>query len=148
MLIKRLAIGVALIATLVLAFAYLNRGSNTSTISGRLTLEGGDKYGLRDFDSEKGPCYGASGRFGARGYSDINAGTTVLISNEKGTIIATGKLGTGSKRIDEDSCKFPYKVTGVPAAKIYSIEVSDRGKLTYSLSDLKKNNWKANLTLG
>jgi len=136
MLHTRLAIGTALIATLALIAGCSNGGPATHTISGQFTL--------RDYSSanERTPCRGLSG------YSDINAGTTVLISNEKGTIIATGELGTGSKDIYEDSCNFPYKVTGVPAAKIYSIEVSHRGKSTYSLSDLKKNNWKANLTLG
>jgi hypothetical protein len=39
-------------------------------------------------------------------------------------------------------------VEGIPDAKFYQVEVSHRGALTYSPSDLDQCGWKIELTLG
>jgi hypothetical protein len=76
------------------------------------------------------------------GYNDITAGAPVVVKDESGKILATGSLGS------ETSCRFPLTVDGIPDAKFYQVEVSHRGALTYSPSDLDQRGWKIELTLG
>jgi len=92
------------------------------------------------------------------GYDDIAEGTTVVVKNEKGTLIATGKLGQGGLSTDYNGigspgwqdvgCTFPFTVTGVPKASIYTVTVSNRGEQTYSADDLTAKNWNVELSLG
>lgn len=81
---------------------------------------------------------------GTGGYSDIAVGTSVVVKDQSGTVLATGHLSFKSG----NGCHWNLKVTDIPDASFYQVEVSHRGAITYSRADLDKANWEINLSLG
>lgn len=76
------------------------------------------------------PCSGTGG------YSDIDFGTQVNVTDADGTLVATGSLGLGEKT--EAGCAFPFTVDEIPpGSKFYTVEVSHRGGLTQTEADLR-----------
>ncbi|MET7904790.1 hypothetical protein ABZS86_26350 [Streptomyces sp. NPDC005355] len=76
------------------------------------------------------PCSGTGG------YSDIDLGTQVNITDEDGTLVATGSLGLGEKA--EAGCVFSFTVDDIaPGSKFYTVEVSHRGGLTQTEAALR-----------
>lgn len=70
---------------------------------------------------------------GYDGYSDITEGATVTVSDQTGTIIATGRLVNGITSPGAARCTFRIDVPDVPGGKaFYQVEVSHRGRQTYS----------------
>jgi hypothetical protein len=96
---------------------------------------------LKDANSTGAACTGLGG------YSDINAGTSVVVRDQSGKVLATGSLDAG-KIVSLETCEFAFSVQSVPDADFYQVEVSRRGNMTYSKSDLDKRNWKVSLSLG
>jgi hypothetical protein len=84
---------------------------------------------------------------GSRGYSDISAVAQVVVRNESGTVLATTSLGQG-EFLGTDQCYFEFSLGSLPRAQFYSFEISRRGELTYSLSELEENNWLFEASLG
>lgn len=73
---------------------------------------------------------------GTGGYSDIDFGTQVTVSDAAGTLVATGTLGLGQKT--EQGCEFPFTVDDItPGSKFHTVEVSHRGGLTQTEDDLR-----------
>jgi len=73
---------------------------------------------------------------GTGGYSDIDVGTQVNITDAAGTLVASGFLGLGEKT--EDGCTFSFTVDDItPGSKLYTVEVSHRGGLTKSEAELR-----------
>ncbi|MFE2520423.1 hypothetical protein ACFXG9_34915 [Streptomyces mirabilis] len=73
---------------------------------------------------------------GTGGYSDIDLGTQVNVTDADGTLVATGSLGLGEKT--EDGCVFPFTVDDItPGSKFYTVEVSHRGGLTQTEAALR-----------
>jgi hypothetical protein len=89
------------------------------------------------------------------GYDDIEVGAAVTVWNEKDTVIATSRLdaptfealGTSDFDRDYGTCTFPFTVE-VPKAEFYAIEISHRGKLTFSYQELVSKNWRVETSLG
>jgi hypothetical protein len=81
------------------------------------------------------------------GYSDIAFGTAVVVKDAKGEIIATGALGIG-ETTGSRICQFPLTVKGIPNSDFYSVEVSHRGALSYSIDELESEDWTLHLSLG
>ncbi|MFF4461192.1 hypothetical protein ACFY13_16760 [Streptomyces mirabilis] len=76
------------------------------------------------------PCSGTGG------YSDIDFGTQVNVTDADGTLVATGSLGLGEKT--EAGCVFPFTVDGIaPGSKFYTVEVAHRGGLTQAEAALR-----------
>ncbi|MGW3246554.1 hypothetical protein [Streptomyces sp. NPDC001070] len=76
------------------------------------------------------PCSGTGG------YSDIDFGTQVNITDADGTLVATGSLDFGEKT--EAGCTFAFTVDDItPGSKFYTVEVSHRGGLTQTETDLR-----------
>jgi hypothetical protein len=115
---------------------HASAGNNTITGTFTLTDSSSNYSTLSDGQS----CTGNSG------YNDIAAGTEVQVSNQAGTILATSSLGAGT--IQSGTCGFPFSVSHVPNASFYQIEVSHRGYVTLSKSELQNNDWTAGLALG
>jgi hypothetical protein len=62
---------------------------------------------------------------------DMGDGTTVIVYDSTGQSVAVGALGRGN--LTGLACSFPFDVENVPAGSgSYSVEVSHRGKLTFS----------------
>jgi hypothetical protein len=84
---------------------------------------------------------------GTGGYDDVDAGASVVVTNEQGTVIGTGSLGLGSASPGGD-CVFNFTVAGLPEGRFYGVEVSHRGKVTFSREQLEQDGWNVELTLG
>lgn len=88
---------------------------------------------------------------GIGGYSDIDSGTSVVLTNENGTVIDTTSLLPGTPKNPGDAqvtCSFMFTFGPIPKAKFYSVEVSHRGKITESAAELKANDNVFQVTLG
>lgn len=102
------------------------------TVIGTMTLMVSDPS-----DLTTGIGLNGDGCAGAGGYSDISAGTQVVIKDSSGASIATGELGEGSGATDS-ACVFSFKIKGVPASgksDVYSVEVSHRGDVSFKKAD-------------
>ncbi len=117
-----------MIAAVVVTLSVLNSGH---TITGGITVPGVE-FG--------GTCTVGDG------YKDISPGRSVTITDENGEVVGKGQLGEGVA-LEIYGCRFPFSVD-VPNRKSYSIEVGDRGELTYSFEDMSENSWKVELSLG
>ncbi|MEV7861583.1 hypothetical protein AB0O86_22820 [Streptomyces hirsutus] len=73
---------------------------------------------------------------GTGGYSDIDFGTQVNVTDAAGTLVAKSSLGLGQKT--ELGCEFPFTVDDItPGSKFYTVEVSHRGGLTQTEDELR-----------
>ncbi|MEV5250851.1 hypothetical protein AB0K98_03660 [Streptomyces werraensis] len=73
---------------------------------------------------------------GTGGYSDIDFGTQVNVTDAAGTLVAVGSLGLGEKTVL--GCEFPFTVDDItPGSKFYTVEVSHRGGLTQTEDELR-----------
>lgn len=129
------ALTAALITGLVLLALSKNGGTAESSsavgaieaefaVTGTFTL-----YDVGSYQSG-GQCEGSGG------YSDIRVGTQVRISDATGKILAIGALDWASHHPGE--CVFTFTVRGVPSGEdFYQIEVSHRGLLTYSETEMR-----------
>jgi len=107
--------------------------ASTLVVNGTLTLHDEDLSA------------GLDGCGGQGGYSDINAGADVTVTDGAGAIVGLGHLGSPDQVGSED-CSFPFSVSDVPAGKgFYGVEVSHRGSLKYAEADLAS---PLELTLG
>lgn len=87
------------------------------------------------------PCSGSGG------YSDIQPGLGVTVSDGAGKVIGTGSLGAGVADSDT-TCSFPIAVPAVPQVDFYKVAVGHRGEITQSKAELKANAWQVEFTLG
>ncbi len=85
---------------------------------------------------------------GDNGYSDIEGGTEVVLTNQSGTTLATASLETGT--FDGEACVFDFTLHNVPKAKFYRIAAGNsiRGGPEYSYAEMQANHWSFDLTLG
>lgn len=109
------------------------------TVTGSFTI-------IDDSPSYSYPLIDVSGSSctGARGYSDVSAGTQVTVKNGKGDVLATSELqsgGGGSLR-----CTFPFTFDISEGEDRYLVSVGRRGELSFSFADLKSRG--VELTLG
>jgi hypothetical protein len=105
-------------------------------LSGTMTLT--DSEGVTDD--------GAGGCEGTGGYDDLQAGASVVVSDEANKVIGTSNLGDGS--YSGTDCIFRFVVSNLPQAKFYKVEVSHRGQVTYPYNDLVANRWSVELSIG
>lgn len=91
----------------------------------------------------------------------VDKGDPVILRDGDNKTIGTGELGEGkdsnvlgkdAKKLGRDAnafanCVYKFHITDVPDAAFYSVEVGDKGKLTYSRAKLEKRDWKVALTL-
>jgi hypothetical protein len=105
-------------------------------LSGTMTLT--DSEGVADD--------GAGGCEGTGGYDDLQAGASVVVSDDANKVIGTSNLGDGS--YSGTDCVFRFVVSNLPQAKFYKVEVSHRGQVTYPYDDLVANRWSVDLSIG
>jgi hypothetical protein len=101
----------------------------TRDIEGIFTLQDSDpsEY-FPSIISSGGGCEGSGG------YSDIGPGTTVTVKNGSGTILAQTTLGQGVGGYT--LCTFSFSVRLTEGEDTYSVEVSHRGAVNYTFSQL------------
>jgi hypothetical protein len=74
-------------------------------------------------------------------------GSPVTVTDQNGAIIGASTLDAGWFD-EQQGCIFPFRVTGLPDATFYSVEVGQRGSLTYSQSELEATGWEVWATPG
>ncbi|MCE3553911.1 hypothetical protein LWC33_20945 [Pseudonocardia sp. RS11V-5] len=128
-----IAAGVAALG-LVIGVATALSAASAMEVTGtfRLTDAGYGFGGYRSGSFTTGSVCSGSG-----GYSDIHAGTGVMIANASGAVIATGALSTG-RASSSTTCDFAFTVPDVPAGEdFYQVTVSHRGTLTCTADELR-----------
>jgi hypothetical protein len=105
------------------------------TVTGTLTL----------VDASAGFTSGSSCA-GSGGYSDITPGNNVTVYDGKQNIIATSTLGHGTGTFG--ACVLTFTVPDVPDEAFYKVEVSHRGGLSFSKTDMQAANWTVSMSLG
>ena len=140
--------GVALLLLLgILAFV-LHPGGGHHTINGTVDIFqdvgflAGQSYSTSNFSSANGTCQGSGG------YSDLAPGVSVVVYSDTGDVLSTVPLGQGHDLQSNVGCEFTFTVPNLPDASSYSVEVSHRGKLTYTKEQLESNNWTVALSIG
>lgn len=81
------------------------------------------------------------------GYSDIEVGSAVNVTNQNNTFLASGSL-TGGTLTQDGVCSFGFTITGVPQANAYGFTVSHRGTIWYTAGQIQGAHWVVGLTLG
>lgn len=89
------------------------------------------------------PCTGA---VFSSGYSDLDAGTSVVIKDGSGTTVASGQLAPGQFTVD--SCSFRIDMNNVPRVDFYEFRVGNRAGPTFSRADLEALAFYVELTIG
>ena len=109
---------------------------NTQPISGSLSVRGYT-------NTDDGSCTGEGG------FDDIREGTQVTVKDGGGAIIGTGRLGAGIRPGQKGNtllvCVFEFSVPVPAELPFYTIEIADRGELTYSLEELRGLDWDPRL---
>jgi hypothetical protein len=88
---------------------------------------------------------------GTNGYDDVGTGTAVVVRDADGTIVGTGRLVTEDAPRTSPTphnCEWTFEVADLPDSTFYSVEVGDRGELTYSQAELEAMDWVVSATLG
>ena len=86
-------------------------------------------------------CQGGNG-----GYSDITSATQATLYNGSGTIIAVTNIGTGSPQ--GTRCVWTFDFGTVPDQPFYAVEIGHRGKISYSLSQMRGALFGVSVSLG
>lgn len=135
----RLYVAIALVTVVILAGAgvvWLGlRGSGPSTPAGRsaFTISGQLDLTSASIGHDSTSCWGTDG------YDDIRRGADVTVTDPSGKVVALGALGSGTIVGSYVECVFSFTVANVPAGLgFYGIEVSHRGVLRYSESDVTR----------
>ncbi|MEV4788561.1 hypothetical protein AB0K53_24455 [Streptomyces tuirus] len=119
------ALGAAVVGACWAGVTLTNASEGTFSTDGTLTVSG-IGAGLASGDL----CTGTDG------YSDIDFGAQVSVTDAAGTLVAKGSLGLGEKT--ELGCEFPFTVDDItPGSKFYTVEVSHRGGLTQTEDELR-----------
>ncbi len=90
-------------------------------------------------------CHGSYASF-----PDITEGASVVATNQSGQVIGTttleqGTIETVSAGIND--CEFSFGFSALPTEQFYGIEVSDRGVVQYSFSQLNQDGWSIAVSL-
>jgi hypothetical protein len=109
----------------------------TAHVSGTLTLSDYSYYssGIASYGST---CSGTGG------YSDIDSGATVRVSDADGHSVANTSLGSGTG--SEYRCVFTFSFDVTEGSDDYVVSVSHRGEQHYTFTQLQNDS--VNLTLG
>lgn len=96
---------------------------------------------------------GSSCTGGRGGYEDISPEAAVTVYDGSGKVIAIAPLGSDCVPGELDGetlnwdANWTTPVPNVPDASIYQVEVSHRGKLTFTKSDLEAKAWTVTASL-
>jgi hypothetical protein len=134
----RAALAVLVVAALGLSCWVLMHGGERHVLSGTVLLIDSSVSNLDSGDS----CRGSGG------YSDINAGAQVVLTDGTGTTMSTTVLSGGE--YDGKGCVFAFELHDVRHVDFYRLAIagSNRGQLQYSYADLAGESWSVQLSLG
>jgi hypothetical protein len=137
-----LAIGAAATLTAIAGYLLLRPDPQLSLI-GSVRLSSPDAFEA-DRNTSPPACRGTGG------YDDITEGAQVTVYDSAGKIVATDQLGAGTPGgqaldLPPSNCTFPITMK-VPGSDFYAVEVSHRGKVTFSRAQVESGD--VALTIG
>lgn len=97
--------------------------------------------------TDAGVAYSATDCSGTGGYSDIKAGTGVVLKDGAGKTIGTSNLVNDVSSSAAGKCAYTFTVEA-PYADFYAVAVGHRGELTYSNAEMTARGWAVGFTLG
>ncbi len=126
------------LAALALSAWAIVRGVEEHTLSGTVLV-------LDSRYSSLGPGATCSGE---GGYGDLGGGAQVVLTDDGGETISTGRLSGGE--FDGLGCVFSFALEDVTRSDFYGLTVADgsRGQLQYSYEELSDDNWSVQLSIG
>ena len=127
-----------LVAALALSAWAIVRGVEQHTLSGSVLLIDSTYLGL----APGTVCTGEGG------YSDLGGGAQVVVTDDKGETLSTGRLSPG--RFDGLGCVFSFALEDVTRSDFYGLTVGSgsRGHLQYSYEELSDDDWSVQLSIG
>lgn len=131
-------VAVLVVAALALSGWAIWRGVEEHTLSGTVLLMDSTYYGARPGSS----CSGESG------YGDLDGGAQVVLADDRGTTLSTGRLSDGE--FDGRGCVFNFALEDVTRADFYGLTIAggQRGQLQYSYEELADADWSVQLFVG
>jgi hypothetical protein len=138
-------VGIALVVTLAVGgiYAWLQSGGGKPPFVGPAKTSVAGEFVLTDSDTAGAGCIGQGG------YTDITPGVSVILTNQDNKILGSSTLGTGVVDSSAGTCTYSFTIPDVPEDQSqYAIEVSHRGKVVNSKSELSANGWKFGLSMG
>jgi hypothetical protein len=131
-------VALCVVAALVLSGWAIWRGVEEHTLSGTVLLVDSMYFGARP----------GSRCTGENGYGDLGAGAQVVLTDDRGTTLSTGRLSDGE--FDGLGCVFSFALEDVTRADFYRLEIAggSRGQLQYSYDELADGDWSLQLSLG
>ena len=131
-------VAILVVAALALSGWAIWRGVEEHTLSGSVLLVDSIYYGDRPGRS----CTGEGG------YDDLGAGAQVVLADDTGTTLSTGRLSDGE--FDGLGCVFSFALEDVTRADFYSLTIAGggRGQLQYSYEELADDDWSLQLSIG
>jgi hypothetical protein len=90
---------------------------------------------------------GALGNTGDDPSCTLYAGAPVTITDPTGKVIGSASLGTGATNTGDTACVYMFDAGQVPADEtFYGVTIGQKGKVQFSLAELKSDGWNAALT--
>ena len=131
-------VALVVVAALALSGWAIWRGVEEHTLSGTVLLVDSTYYGARP----------GSRCSGEGGYGDLDGGAQVVLTDDSGTTLSTGRLSGGE--FDGLGCVFSFALEDVTRADFYSLAIAggQRGQLQYSYEELADADWSVQLSVG
>jgi hypothetical protein len=131
-------VALLVVGALALSAWAIVRGVEEHTLSGTVLLVDSPYFGL----TPGARCSGDGG------YGDLRGGAQVVLADERGDTLSTGRLSAGE--FDGLGCVFSFALEDVARADFYSLTVAGghRGQLQYSYDELADGDWSVQLSIG
>jgi hypothetical protein len=84
------------------------------------------------------------------GYPDIHAGTPVVVRDASGAVLRSATLQGGTMRVTilaREDCVFRFSLS-LPERDAYTVEVGNRGRVTFTGPTLRQAHWRIDLAIG
>lgn len=112
-----------------------------------------DHVWLREYSDDE-PEDGDECRREQKDYRDVRSGSELTVTDGDGEALASAELeaGTLSTSYEDEvgtamDCRLPFTVEDVPTADSYTIELRERGELTFAFDDLERQGWTVAFTI-
>jgi hypothetical protein len=88
---------------------------------------------------------------------DLRDGTRVVVRDSEDKSVAVGRLergtatnrnGLGGREPVYSTCRMQFTVSDVPDSDVYTIEIGNRGGLTFSKDELAEKEWRVTIFAG
>jgi len=121
-------------------------GADGRTLAGEVRVAAGQAKGGGGNDT-----FLADGtRCGTGAPPGIGAGTAVTVSNARGEELGRTELPAGQvdRTLNSITCVFPYEITAVADAEVYSVQVAGQPATRLTIAQLEASGWRTDVRIG